>query len=492
MLLGATAVVVLAAGYGIFRSLSPRIDRGIDASADSARSIAILPFTNVGGDPTNEPFSDGIADELTTALGKVDGLLVAARASAFGLKRKGLDPREIGRQLRVHYIVEGRVKVSKDRRRVAVDLIDVASGKEVWSDNFDYNALNRDEFTVQDSMTRSIVRRLLPHIAPTAIAAAAKHATESPEAHEFYRQGRYYFEKRDSASLSMAQRYFERAVSKDTMYALAYDGLSDAYSHQSVWGYTLPRVSFPKAKVYAARALALDSTLAEVHSSLAFISLFYDWDLPAAGAEFRKAISLNPSYAPAHLFYAWYFTASDSMSAAIREGRRAVELDPSSSLNYLRVVSFLFYDRRYEEALGQAQRIFQNDPKFPGLSSELARAYAYLGRCDEALTNQHFEPSAIFGGVKGYILAKCGRRPQAFAELDRLRAQAVAGKYVPHYALAVILSGLGKKDEAIGELEKAFVVRDWPMFMLKRDPAWDLIRSDPRFVALVRKVGLAT
>ena len=488
---GAALLLAGAGTYGLVRTIPASAGAPI-ALVNSTPSVAVLPFTNIGGDSTNEPFSDGMADELTTALGKVDGLMVTARTSAFSLKRRGLEPREIGRQLRVRYVVEGRVKLSKDRRRVAVDLIDVTSGREVWSDNFDYNALNRDEFTVQDSMTRSIVRQLLPRISPSVIASAAKHATESPEAHEFYRQGRYYFEKRDSTSLSMAQRYFERAVSKDTMYALAYAGLSDAYSHQSVWGYAFPRINFAKAKMYAARALALDPTLAEVHSSLAFIALFYDWDLPAARAESQKAISLNPSYAPAHLFYAWYFTASDSMSAAIREGRRAVELDPSSGLNYLRVVSFLFYDRRYEEALGQAQRIFQNDPNFPGLSSELARAYAYLGRCDEALSVQHFEPSAIFGGVKGYILAKCGRRPQAFAELRRQRAQAIAGKYVPHYALAVILSGLGSKEEAIGELEKAFIVRDFAMFMLKRDPAFDGIRSDPRFLALVRKVGLTT
>jgi serine/threonine protein kinase/tetratricopeptide (TPR) repeat protein len=489
------SLAILLLGYLALNAARATTASSPPGSPDSSPSIAILPFTNVDGDSANEPFSDGIADELTTALGKVDGLTVTARASAFSLKRKGLDPREIGRQLRVRYVVEGRVKRSKERRRVGVDLLDVASGREVWSGNFEHDALNRDIFTVEDSITRSIVRQLLPHISRSVIASAAKHGTESPEAHDLYLQGRYFFEKRDSTSLSTAQRYFERAISKDTMYALAYAGLSDAYSHQSVWGFEFPRVSFAKAKVYAARALALDSTLAEVHNSLAFISLFYDWNLPAAAAEFQKSVSLNPNYAPAHLFYAWYFTASDSMPAAIRESRRAVELDPYSSLDNLRLVSFLFYDRRYTEALDQARRTSERDPSFPGMKSELARVYLYLGSCDKALAVlDQIPPNGLdreLFGVVGYISAKCGRRPKAVAELDRFRARTIAGKYSYHYAQAMIQSGLGNKDGAISELEKGFVVRDWPMILLKHDPAFDGLRSDPRFVALVRRVGLA-
>ena len=493
LLFGVTA---LAAGYLVVHSVREPANRAAVAAADSPRSIAILPFTNVGGDSTNAPFSDGIADELTTALGKVDQLSVMARTSAFSLKRKGLDAREIGRQLHVQYVLEGSVRRATNRQRVRADLIDVATGKEVWSDNFENDALNRDVFAVEDSIARSIVRRLLPHIPHRVITSAAKHGTESPEAHVLYLQGRYFFEKRNPAGLTTAQRYFERAISKDTTYALAYAGLSDAYSLQAVFGFVFPRVNFPKAKVYAARALALDSTLAEVHSSLAFISLFYDWNLPAARAEFQKAISLNPNYAPVHLYYAWYFTASDSMAAAIREVRRAVELDPFSSIDNMRLASVLFYSRRYTEALDQARRTFERDPNYPHMKSELAREYLYLGRCEEALAAlDQISPSGLdreIYGVVGYVNAKCGRRTQALAELNRIRARAMAGKYASHYAQAMIQSGLGNKDEAIGELEKAFVARDWPMMInLKQEPEFDGLRSDPRFVALVRKVGPA-
>jgi TolB-like protein/tetratricopeptide (TPR) repeat protein len=492
LLFGVTGLAVLLAGY---LSVHAATSHAAATPADSAPSIAVLPFANVGGDSTNAPFSDGIADELTTALGKIDQLSVMARTSSFSLKRKGLDAREIGRELRVRYVLEGSVQRVGNQRRIRADLIDVASGKEVWSGNLEHRALNRNVFAVEDSITRSIVRQLLPHISSSAVVSSAKHSTENPEAHDLYLQGRYFLEKRDSAGLTTAQRYFERAISKDTTYALAYAGLSDAYSHQSVWGYVFPRINFPRAKVYAARALALDSTLAEVHNSLAFISYFYDWNLPAAGAEFQKAINLNPSYPPAHLFYAWYFTSSDSMPAAIRESRRAVELDPFSSLDNLRLVSFLFYAGRYREALDQAQRTSERDPSYPGTKSELARVYFYLGRCDKALAVLDQIPPNMRGqelfGVAGFIFARCGRRLQALAELDRFSARERAGKYAYHYARAMVQAGLGNKDEAIAELEKGFVIRDWPMILLKRDPAFDSLHSDPRFVALVRKVGLA-
>ena len=490
----AALLLIGAGGYGLYRSLGATTGASA-ALANSVQSVAVLPFTNVGGDSANEPFSDGMADELTTALGKVDGLTVTARASAFSLKSKGLDPSEIGRQLRVRYVVEGRVTRSKDRRRVAVDLVDITSGKEAWSDNFDYSALNRNEFTVQDSITRSIVRHLVPHLSPSVIALAAKHATESPEAHDLYVQGRYFFEKKDSASFAKAQEYFRRAIRSDSLYALAYAGLADAYSQQATYGFAQLSSNFSKAKAYASRALALDSTLAEVHVSLGFIALFYEWDWTTAGRELRTALKLDERRAGAHLFHAWYYIATDSLSAAISEGRRAVDLEPFSPLNNTRLVGFLFYGGRYAEALEQGRKTFERDSTFSTLRQELARIYVALGRCAEALavlessSDQHV---AALGGVRGYTYAKCGRRAQALAELERLRAQTRAGRHVSHYVFAVIYAGLGDTDQAIAELERAYIEHTWAMYMIRVEPAFVQLHSDPRFVALVRKVGLAT
>jgi eukaryotic-like serine/threonine-protein kinase len=490
----ASGVAVLGVGYAVYRSVRPPIDRGASASADAAPSIAVLAFANVGGDSTNEPFSDGIADELTTALGKVEGLTVTARTSAFSFKGKDLEPREIGRRLRVRYLVEGSVRRVENRRRVNAQLIDIESGKELWSDKFDNDALNRDVFAVQDSITRSIVEKLRVKLSVGTRALLATRSTGSPEAHELYLQGRYFFAKRDGASLKRAQDYFEQAIDKDSSYALAYAGLSDAYSHRSVFGYALPRASFPKAKEYALRALALDSTLVEAHTSMAFIALFYDWDWGAAAREFDRALALDPRHPPAHLYHGWYFVATDRMNDAVEEFRAAVRLDPFSNVNNTRLATGLFYAHRYDEALVQARRILELDPGFFQGRMELARPLLELNRCAESLDALAHSPENLASstrGAVGYTYAKCGRREQALAELEHLRAERRAGRYVSHYAIAMIYAGLRDAGRAFAALDSAFDERAWPMFVLKREPAFDPLRSDPRFAHVLERVGLA-
>jgi serine/threonine-protein kinase len=460
--------------------------------AGSTPSIAVLAFNNVGGDSTNEPFSDGIAEELTTALGNIDGLSVTARTSAFSFKGKGLNVLEVGRRLGVRYIVEGRIRRAADRRRVGAQLIDVATGKEVWSGDFEHDALNRDVFTVQDSIARSIVHQLLPHLSRAAIASSLKRTTENPAAHELYVQGRYFFEKRSPEGLRKAQQYFEQAISKDSTYALAYAGLSDAYGHASVFGYASPNTNFPKAKFYASQALARDSTLAEAHASRGFIALFYEWDLATAQREFNLALTLGPRSPSAHLWHAWYFLATSKPNESIGEAQTAIDLDPFSLVNNTRLVSMLFYGRRFDAALVQGLKTVEMDPSFVGVRAELARVYVFLHRCPQALAeleNTNAPPAAQLLGVPGYAYAKCGSRARALAEVDRLDAQAKSGAYVSHYGLAVIHSGLGNNDQAFAELEKAYLERAWSMFLLRLEPAFDDLRSDPRFAELLQKVS---
>ena len=486
------ALAVLAAGFGITRLLDRPGERGT-AAGDGVPSIAVLPFTNVNGDSANAPFSDGVADELTTALGRVEGLNVVARASAFSFRSSGLDAREIGRRLGVRYIVGGRVRTSETRRRVGAELIDVASGTEIWSDTFDGDVGSGDVFAIQDSITRSIVRQVLPRIAGQALS-PSRRPTESGVAHDLYLQGRYFFERRDSVSLSRAQDYFRQAITSDSSYALAYAGLSDAYSHQSVFGLASPGVNFPKAKEYAARALALDSSLVEVHTSLGFIALFHDWDYAAAGRAFAKAIAINPRYAPAHLFRAWYLIAVDSAAESLAEGRLALSLDPFSSVISTRLVTFMYLNRHFEEAVEQASRTLERDSLFVGVRAELARALAYVGRCDEALAHLNVprvdQPPSQLAGVRGLVYAKCGRRAQALSLLDSLRGHLRRGGRFSHYGLAVIESALGNVNGAIAELELARDERAWAMFAIKHDPALDPLRSDPRFVRLLREMNL--
>ena len=486
-------VLLLAGGYGLTTLLDQSGDRGTAAN-DSEPSIAVLPFTNVNGDSANAPFSDGVADELTTALGRVGGLNVVARASAFSFRHSGLDAREIGRRLGVRYIVGGRVRTSETRRRVGAELIDVESGTEIWSDTFDGDVGSGDVFAIQDSITRSIVRQVLPRIAGQALASPTRRPTESGVAHDLYLQGRYFFERRDSVSLSRAQDYFRQAITSDSSYALAYAGLSDAYSHQSVFGLASPGVNFPKAREYAARALALDSSLVEVHTSLGFIALFHDWDYPAAGRSFAKAIAIDPRYAPAHLFRAWYLMAVDSAAESLAEGRRALSLDPFSSVISTRLVTFMYLNRQFEQAVEQASRTLERDSLFVGVRAELARALSYVGRCNDALAHLTVpkvdQPPAQLAGVRGLVYAKCGRRPQALALLDSLRGHLRRGGRFSHFGLAVIESALGNVDGAIAELELARDERAWAMFIIKHEPALDPLRSDERFIRLLREMNL--
>jgi eukaryotic-like serine/threonine-protein kinase len=491
--LAASGAATLVVAYLLVHSVRASTTHASEGSAGSSTvSIAVVPFANVGGDSTNLPFSDGFADELTTALGKVKGMSVMSRTSAFGLKRKGLDAREIGNQLHVQYVVDGSVTRIGDRRRVGARLIEVATGKEIWSDVFDHNALTDDVFTVEDSVTRSVVHQVLPRISSVTIA-SARRPTENREAHELYLQGRYFFERRDSAGLRKAQEYFRQAIATDSSYGLAYTGLADAYALQANFGFSLPGPNFRTAKRYAALALAHDSTLVEVHVTLAFIALFHDWDWPTAAREFDTALRLNERYPPIHLYRAWYFLVKDSSDAAIRELRRAVELDPFSGLNNTRLVTILFYTGHYPEALAQARKVFERDPNFVGVRQELARVYINLGRCPEALAAlQHSadQPLTLLRGVRGYTYAKCGRRAEAEAELNRLLGRARAGEYVSHYSLAVIQVGLGDDDQAIAELEKAYIERAPAIFVMKLEPAFARLHSDPRFVAVARRVGL--
>jgi len=328
-------------------------------------------------------------------------------------------------------------------------------------------------------------------LSPSGASSTPRGSTTSPEANRLYVLGRFFFEKKDSASFARAQDYFRLAIEKDSTFAPAYAGLAEAYSQQGTYGFARLASNFAKANEYASRAIALDSTLAEAHVSLGFIALFYDWNFARAGREFATALRLDNGRASAHLFHAWYFMATDSVNAGIAEGQKAADLEPVSPLNSVRLVGFLFYGKRYDEALARGREAFERDSSFSTLRQELARSYVELGRCAEALAvlqssvDQHV---AALGGVRGYTYARCGHRADALAERARLRRQSHATGHVSPYALAVIAAGLGDTDDAIAELQRAYDERVWAMFMIRLEPAFVVLRSDPRFVAIVRKM----
>jgi serine/threonine-protein kinase len=485
-------LAAVASSYALFSS---RFSGGAASLTSTAQpSIAVLAFRNLGNDPNNDAMSDGISEEIATTLGNVEGLSVKAPRAAFGFKGKALSSGEIGRRLGVRYLIDGGVSRSGNRLRITVQLVLAANDSTLWAAN--YQRPDSDVFAVQGEIARAVSEKLRVQLTGVDRTTIAKRATTgSPEAHDLYLQGRYFFEKRDSASLAKARGYFEQAIAKDSTYAVAYAGLGDTYMHWSAFGFMRPRDAFPVAQRYVARAIFHDSSLAEVHASLAFAALYYAWDWATAGREFHKALQLGPTSPSTHLWDGIYMLAVDSVPAAITETRRAVQLDPFGSVTNTRLVTLLFYGHDYKGALDQANHTLELDSNFFQIRTERARVYVRLGRCAEAmadLTRSQKQQAPQLTGVRGYIYAKCGRTAEAQSELDNLLAEARAGRYVPHYGLAVIYAGLGNKARAIAELDVAYRDREWIPNMLRLEPAFEDLRSDPRFTALLTKVGLAS
>ena len=485
----AVGVAVAAAAVASARALWTSRDRAAAGSAAATPSIAVLAFKNIGGDSSNAALSDGVAEEIATMIGRIPGLSVKAPRSSFSLRGKNLSIPEIGRALGVRYLLDGSLQKDASRLRVRVALLAAANDSTVWTQEYDRPA--GDVFAIQDEIAREVAGELRVQLGPANTTTLSRRSTASPEAHELYLRGRFFFQRRDSVSLRKAREYFERAISNDPGYALAYAGLGDTYSHSSAFGYVTPRTGMPKATEYMDRALALDSTMVEAHSGRAFIATFYEWDWPRAGREFQKSIALDPRYPSAHLWRVWYLFATDSTDEGMREAKQALALEPFSVLINTRMVSFLYYTRKYDEALKQAQTTYELDSTYFHLEVERTRVLVQLQRCDEALRALARAPEqtgAMTQPIKGYAYARCGRRADAEAELNHLRALARAGNYVSHYSLAVIEAGLGNKEAAFAELEAAYTERAWSMITMKLEPAFDGLRDDPRFARLARKV----
>jgi serine/threonine-protein kinase len=487
----AATVLVTLAGYRILISRTP---------TGAMPSIAVLALRNIGGDSANEPFSDGVSEEITTALGKVPGLRVEARSRAFEFKNKALGPQEIGRQLHVRYVLDGGVRLGGSRRRVSVQLINVADGSEVWSDEYDRDVADRDVFAVQDSIARAIVGSLSIHLSGTARAALHSRSTENPEAHDLYLKGRAAWYQRGSGgsvALHLAIGYFEQAIKLDSSYALAWAGLADAYSMTPIFGDTPPAESFASAKAAARRAMTLDSALAGAHTSLAIIATFHDWDWATAGREFARALAIDSTEPHTHQFRGIYYGERGQYDSAEAELRTARRLDPVSPLINVRIGTLLFEARRYEEAEAALRDALLLDPGNVSARAELGLQLIARHRLPEALdifrtledtTDLNRQGGLQVAGPLGYAYGVAGRRADALGIRTYLEQRARV-RYIVPLALAQISVGLGDTARALDELERGYRERvalmgriAWPMF--------DPLRSQRRFQRIVRDIGI--
>jgi serine/threonine-protein kinase len=456
------------------------------------RAIAVLPFADMSPRKDQDHICEGIAEELIHALSRVSGLRVAARTSAFQFKGRADDVRRIGRELSVDSVLEGSVRTAGSRLRVTVQLVSAADGYQLWSERYDREI--EDVFALQDDIAATIVETLRLELAG-AEGPRVRRGTADVEAYQDYLKGRYWWNQRQEGGLRKAVGFFEAAIAKDPSYALAHAGLADSYSVIGFYGFMPPREAFARAKRAAETALRLEPDLAESHVSMAFVHFWFDWDFDKAEVEFRRAAAIDPDNINAHMFLGQMLAAIGRVDEAEVEWKRAIEIDPLSPLTHGIVGSGLFFARRHEEGCARCRRALEIDPDHVQSLFALTMNAVGLGRLDEAIEAAERavriagRSSAFFQGTLGFALAAAGRRDEAEAIARDLAARREL-EYVPPMPIAWIEVALGNRERALDRLEQAYDERNSSMFTVACLQLLDPLRGEPRFEALVRKLGL--
>jgi len=457
---------------------------------DTVRSIAVLPFENLSGNPENAYFTDGIQEEILMRLAKIADLKVVSRTSTVRYKRSPENLREIATQLGVANVLEGSVQRTADRVHVNVQLIKAASDTHLWAEAYDRKLT--DIFAVESDIAKTIADTLQAKLTGSEQNAIAAQPTENTEAYQLYLRGRYLWNRRTGENLKKALAYFEQAAEKDPHYALAYAGIADSCVLIPIYAAGTPQDYLPRARAGAQKAVELDDTLAEAHTSLAYV-FFYDFENAQSVKEFERAISLNPNYAMAHLWYGLGpLSAMGEFERAIAEEKRALELDPISPIINADLGTVYTLARRYDEAIAQLRDTVEMNPQFYGGHRCLGWALELKGATGEAIAEYHkaFELSddPMMLAMLAHAEASIGKQNQARQILGQLTEEAKA-RYVPAYAFAVIYLALGEKDHALDWLEQA--ARDHDGFytnLIKVEPFLDPLRGDPRFETLVSRI----
>jgi len=468
------------------------------SSSPTARSmLAVLPFENLTGDPDQEYLGDGMTEELIAQLGAIDPLRlgVIARTSAMQFKNSNKRADRIGSELSVGYLLEGSVRTTGSRIRISAQLIDTRSESHLWTEQYERDA--KDLLTLQREVAEAITRQIATSlgVARSNVKAEARRHSTIAEAYEHYLRGRHHWARNTEDGLEKAKGHFLDAITLDRSYALAHSGLADTYTMLGSAGFLPMHEAYPRGRAAALKALELDETLAEAHNSLAAISFDYYWDWAAADRHFARAIDLGPNYQTALEFYSFYLACMARHEEALGFATRARNLDPVSPKAWNNLAVVHYFARRYDEAARALTDTLELDPNFGPARIMLGRVYDAKGMPERAV--EQLERAQRIMGVRpdvltphAYVLGKAGRRAEALERLDALRRFSKPQNPAP-VRIAIVHIGLGDTDRAFEWLQKGLEARDWQMALLKVEPAFDGLRSDPRFAALVERVGLA-
>lgn len=462
----------------------------VAANQPSRTMLAVLPVRNLSGDSEQDYFSDGLTEELIGQLGRLtpDTLGVIAHASAMRYKqsKKGID--QIARELRASYVIESSVRRDDARVRISVALVRTADQSHLWSESYDRNL--RDILTLQAEVARAVAGEIAVKIPAAEQTQLIRTRPVDPAAYNAYLHGRYFWNQRTVRALRTALNYLEESASRDPNHAPSHAGIADCYAVLSLieLGALAPCEGMPKAKAAARRAIEIDPGLAEAHASLGCVQLWYDWDWTAAEQSFKKAISLNPGYTPAHQWYSSLLETDNRMEEAMVEIGRALELDPLSLVLRSELAALLYFERQYDRAIEESMKALELDSRFVLAYFNLGRAYTQKKMHAKAIAalRKAYELSDASAAVTmqlGYAYAMAGKKTEAGRMLDSLAKLSRKG-YVPAFYSAAIHTGLRDKERAFATLRRAYEERCDYLVHLAKEPAADALRSDPRFADL--------
>ena len=487
MLIGAVAFVVVIAVIALAAFYLGSSGR------TSIDSVAVLPFANASGDPNTDYLSDGITEGVIDKLSGLPNIKVISRTSAFRYKKHEIEPQKVGRELGVEALVTGRVFQHGDDLSVSAELVNAREDKQLWGEQ--YNRKIAEALIVEEEIANHISDKLR-RLTSQQKERVTKRYTESGEAYQAFLKGRYHWGKDTEDDLKQAIQYFEQAIRLDSNYAPAYAGMADAYAELSNIDFLPPNESFPKARAAALKALDIDPSLSEAHTALAEVSWWYDWDWSAAEKEFRRAIELNPTSAVAHFHYSYMLSTMGRFDEGIAECKRAQELDPLSLIVNVYFGYIYTLAHRFDEAVPWYRKGLELDPNSNIGHAELAWNYAFNGQTREAIAEYQKIPKLptprtdqLLSGGLGYVYAVSGKRDEALKIVSQF--EKLAGeKYVDGYQIAEVYAGLRANDKAFHWLGLAVEERSASLVFLKTDPFLDNLHSDPRFSDILRRVGL--
>ena len=458
------------------------------------RSIAVLSFEDMSSQQDQEYFCDGMAEEIINSLTQLDSLKVIARTSTFAFKNKHEDIREIGRILDVSTVLEGSVQKVGNRLRITAQLINVADGSHLWSERYDRDM--EDVFIIQDEISQAIVYNLKVKLFGKQHATSSQRQTENIEAYNLYLKGRFFWHRRTIEDLLKSEEYYRQATDLDSTYALAYAGLADVYFIMTWWGYYQPEEGFEKARAYVYKTLSMNEKLPEAHATLGGILTWYDWDWKGAEKELKYAVTLNPNDANAWQYYSELMKVLGRDMEAREYINRAIELNPHSHIMYNLSSTYYYREEAYEKSIVEAEKSLEI-ARFGWPIRKIMHAYIKLGRYDDAKDQIKdiiaFDPSSNNPEILDRIFEESGIEGSLLWFIEWLQENESPDFYYKidlNYWIAELYCVIGDSQQALDYLEKSFEFHESSVADMKFNPNFQLIRNEPRFEAMLKKMGM--